>query len=123
MMQAVFTIESLKQLSVIAVPIRRDILFACQKEALSPNKYSKLANLSAQNVNYHFGKLYEAGFLYKKYEERKRGAFETFYMTIAFVIRVDQSIFCSNDSSYKDAFLDIDTESIQHANKLNGHFS
>lgn len=92
MMQAVFTIETLDQLATIAVPIRRDILFACQKEALSPNKYSKRARLSAQNVNYHFGKLYAAGFLYKKYEERKRGAFETFYMTIAPKIEVNPSL-------------------------------
>lgn len=122
MMQAVFTIESLKQLSVIAVPIRRDILFACQKEALSPNKYAKQANLSAQNVNYHFGKLHEAGFLYKKYEERKRGAFETFYMTIASVIRVDQSLFTQTNNSYSQAFLEIESSALKVTNKLNERY-
>ena len=69
-------------------------------------------NVSAQKLNYHFKKLYESGFIYKKYEERKRGAFESFFQTQANIIKIDSSLFNDNEAKLFSHFECFDV--VQH---------
>ena len=105
-------------LSVIADPFRIEILSHLRERAYSPNKLSKILNKSAQNLNYHFKQLYEAGIIYKKYEEKKRGAFESYFQILAEVIRIDKSLLSKNTAVLK-TFECIDHLEIELIENLN----
>lgn len=99
-MKKVVYIDSIEKLAIIAVPIRVRILNHLRYEAFSPKKLSLIMDQSPQSLNYHFNQLFKADLIYKKYEEKKRGVFETFYQASAAIFRIDNSLF--NDLDNKD---------------------
>jgi DNA-binding transcriptional ArsR family regulator len=118
MLRNVLYIDSIEKLGVIADPFRIQILNHLREKAYSPNKLSKILNKSAQNVNYHFKQLYDAGIIYKKYEEKKRGAFESYFQVLGSIIRIDKTLLNENQELSK-IFNGIDEFEIQLVNDLN----
>ena len=120
MMQRVLLVDTLEQLTVISVPIRLDIIQKLRSKASSAKRLSlQFDDKSAQNLNYHFSKLEKAGFIYKKYEERIRGAFEAFYQPVADLIRIDGRLFNQSKNDLYKSFKGIDEFNIDYVRTLN----
>lgn len=119
MMQNVFWIESIEILEVLANPIRVEIIDRLRFKPYSPMRLSKVMDVSAQKLNYHFKLLYQSGLIYKKYEERKRGAFESYYQPIAHIFKTTESIFNENAFEFSDCFLELERISISVSDQLN----
>jgi DNA-binding transcriptional ArsR family regulator len=119
-MNKVIFIDTIEKLDVISVPIRIRIMNHLRYEAYSPKKLSLIMDQSPQSLNYHFNQLYKAGFIYKKYEEKKRGVFETFFQANGEIIRVDHQLLNDLDNTdYKEHFSSNDDEEKKLIDQLN----
>lgn len=119
MLKEVLYIDNVETLSVLADSFRLEILKHLKDKPYSPHKLSKILGKSAQNVNYHFKMLFEAGIIYKKFEERKRGAFETYYQVIANILRVDNRFL--NNNIQTETFKGLDTCEMELINDFNNY--
>lgn len=119
-MNKVILIDTIEKLAVISVPIRISIFNHLRYEAYSPKRLSFIMDHSPQSLNYHFNQLHDAGFIYKKYEEKKRGVFETFYQASGEIIRLDNDLLNDlENEDYKTHFSAKDTEEKTVIEKLN----
>lgn len=119
MMQNVLWVETIEKLEILANETRAEIIDLLRFKPYSPMRLSKRMGVSAQKLNYHFKLLYENGFIYKKYEEKKRGAFESFYQPIAHVFKVNQSIFNDVDMALFSSFQFIEVLEKKMSDSLN----
>jgi predicted transcriptional regulator len=94
MMKRIFWIDNIEQIIVLTrgKGVRLKILFLLRDKAYSPMRLSRRLKISPQSLNYHFSALHKAGFIYKKFEEKKRGSFESFYMATGDFIRIDSKV-------------------------------
>ena len=119
-MKKIVYIDSIEKLAIIAVPIRIRILNHLRYEAFSPKKLSLIMDQSPQSLNYHFNQLFKADFIYKKYEEKKRGVFETFYQANGTIFRIDNTLFNDLDNpDYKRHFASKDHAEKELVDQLN----
>jgi predicted transcriptional regulator len=119
MMQNVFWLDTIELLEILANPIRVEIIDQLRFKPYSPMRLSKVMNVSAQKLNYHFKLLYQSGLIYKKYEERKRGAFESYYQPIAHMFKIDDSIFNENVENFSGCFSQLERIAVSFSEQLN----
>ena len=120
MMQRVLLVDTLEKLAVISVPLRLEILNMLRSKPLSAKRLSKhFSDKSAQNLNYHFNLLERHGFIYKKYEERNRGAFEAFYQPVSDTIRIDGNLLSLSTTGINRIFKEQDKFTFDFCAALN----